>query len=121
MWLSEKEERKTLAFYYRQWNVGKRSFPCKEPMNEVVNRHLEDLELIKTDFIERPTAEWRISLTFKGIRLGEKYNSCWSSSGQWFAEYKDHWFWLILSFLGGVIGALLVNWLSSLFTKGSGC
>jgi len=24
---------------------------------------------------------------------------------------KDHWFWLIVSFLGGIIGALIVNWL----------
>jgi hypothetical protein len=53
-----------------------------------------------------------ISLTIEGQNLGRKYNSWWARTGQWFAEYKDHWFWLILGFLGGIIGALIVNWLS---------
>ena len=53
-----------------------------------------------------------ISLTIQGQDLGRKYNSWGTRTGQWFAEYKDHWFWLIVSFLGGIIGALIVNWLS---------
>ena len=54
----------------------------------------------------------RITLTIKGYDLGRKYSSWWSRSGLWFAEYKNHWFWLIVSFLGGIMGALIVNWLS---------
>jgi len=54
-----------------------------------------------------------ISLTIEGQDLGRKYNSWMTRTGQWFAEYKEHWFWLIIGFLGGIIGALLVNWLSS--------
>jgi len=53
-----------------------------------------------------------ITLTLEGYDLGRKYNSWLPRSGLWFAEYKDHWFWLILGFLGGIIGALIVNWLS---------
>ncbi|MBN2018620.1 MAG: hypothetical protein JW749_00155 [Sedimentisphaerales bacterium] len=53
-----------------------------------------------------------VKLTLTGYDLGRKYNSWLSRSGLWFAEYKDHWFWLIVSFLGGIIGALIVNWLS---------
>ena len=53
-----------------------------------------------------------IALTIKGYDLGRKYSSWWTGSGLWFAEYKNHWFWLIVSFLGGIIGALIVNWLS---------
>jgi len=53
-----------------------------------------------------------VSLTITGYDLGRKYKSWWSWSGLWFAEYKDHWFWLIVSFLGGVLGGLLINWLS---------
>lgn len=53
-----------------------------------------------------------ISLTVRGYDLGMKYNSWWTRSSLWFEEYKNHWIWLIVSFLGGVIGALLVNWLS---------
>jgi len=30
----------------------------------------------------------------------------------WLSEKKDHWLWLILSFLGDIIKALLVKWLS---------
>jgi hypothetical protein len=61
---------------------------------------------------ESTNVNFRITLTIEGYDLGRKYNSWWSSSGLWFAEYKDHWFWLILGFLGGIIGALIVNWLS---------
>ena len=57
-----------------------------------------------------------ITLYQQGHDLGKKYNSSWLVwSGLWFAEYKDHWFWLILGFLGGIIGAVLVNWLSKIF------
>jgi hypothetical protein len=61
---------------------------------------------------ENTKVNLRITLTIQGYDLGKKYSSWWTKSGLWFAEYKDHWFWLIISFLGGVIGALLVNWLS---------
>jgi hypothetical protein len=53
-----------------------------------------------------------VQLSLEGYDLGRKYSSCLIRSGLWFAEYKDHWFWLIISFLGGVIGGLLINWLS---------
>ena len=54
-----------------------------------------------------------LSLTAQGDDLGRKYSSWWTRSGLWFAEYRHHWIWLIVSFLGGIIGALLVNWLSN--------
>jgi len=60
---------------------------------------------------ENITVNLCITLTIKGYDLGRKYSSWWAKSGLWFAEYKDHWFWLILSFLGGIIGALIVNWI----------
>jgi len=53
-----------------------------------------------------------ISLTIEGYDLGRKYSSWWTWSGEGFAEYKNHWIWLIVSFAGGIIVALLVNWLS---------
>ncbi len=73
------------------------------------------------ELYENTKVNLSITLTIGGYDLGRKYSSWWTRSGLWFAEYKDHWFWLILSFLGGIVGALLVNWLSSLFTKSSGC
>jgi hypothetical protein len=57
--------------------------------------------------------KYQITLTIAGYDLGRKYNDhWWVWSHLWFTEYKDHWFWLILSFLGGIVGALIVNWLS---------
>jgi hypothetical protein len=61
---------------------------------------------------EDTTVNLRIKLTIEGYDLGRKYNSWWDRSGLWFAENKDHWFWLIVSFLGGIICTLVVNWLS---------
>ena len=79
----------------------------------LVNMALKERKLINTKGdIDSTSPPRSISLTTSGCDLGRKYN-CWlKRSGLWFAEYKDHWFWLVLSFLGGIIGALLVNWLS---------
>lgn len=53
-----------------------------------------------------------LRLTLEGYDLGRKYSSWWTCSGLWFEEYKNHWIWIIVSFLGGVIGGLLINLLS---------
>lgn len=54
-----------------------------------------------------------LEFTLKGLDLANKYNCWFTRSGLWFAECKDHWLWLILGFIGGILGALLVNWLSN--------
>jgi hypothetical protein len=79
---------------------------------DVANKALEQRELIKIHKHQSEPNVAAIALTISGYDLGRKYNSCWIRSGLWFAEYKDHWFWLIISFLGGIIGGVLVNWLS---------
>ncbi len=53
-----------------------------------------------------------MQLSLEGNDLGRKYSSWWTRSGLWFTEYGNHWIWIIVSFLGGVIGGLLINWLS---------
>ncbi len=79
----------------------------------IANKALEKRGLITSPNLELgPSEPITISLTVTGYDLGRKCNSWWSRSGLWFAEYKEHWFWLIVSFLGGIIGALIVNWLS---------
>ena len=62
--------------------------------------------------IECGTGYYNIKMKLEGLDLSRKYSSWWTYSGLWFREYKDHWIWLIASFFGGVIGALLINWLS---------
>ena len=64
------------------------------------------------ELFENTKVDLCITLTIKGYDLGRKYSSWWDCSGLWFSEYRNHWMWVIVSFLGGVLGALLVNWLS---------
>ena len=111
-WSRQSPERTLLASYYQQWDQGNLCFPLRfqNPADEVAHRHLQGLGLLITDYA---TPEPRVSLTQEGVRLGKIYSgSWWGRSGLWFADCRDHWFWLLLSFLGGIIGALLVNWLT---------
>lgn len=64
------------------------------------------------ELFENTKVNLSITLTIKGYDLGRKYSSWWTRSGLWFAEYKNHWIWIVVSFFGGVVGALLVNWMS---------
>jgi len=112
MWLP-KDEKETLIFYYRQWAAGNIPFPPKKPWDDGVHLRLGNRDLITVEYVNNIPL---VTLTPEGIRLGQIYNSWWSRSNLWYAEHiKDHWFWLILSFLGGIIGAVLVNWLSKIF------
>jgi len=79
---------------------------------KISNAGLERREFIKLQKHEHCDGVAGISLSIKGYDLGRKYSSWWTRSGLWFAEYKNHWIWIIISFLGGVLGALLINWLS---------
>ena len=132
MWLP-KDERKLLALYFHKTgkpdeqetlkdNDDMKALGWKESESnedydrQYINRvwNVDDI-LKKREFLNvlnRAIGEKTVSLTLKGYDLGRKYSSWWIKSGLWFAEYKHHWIWLIVSFLGGIIGALLVNWLS---------
>jgi|GEM_PF-2855704 len=112
MWL-QKNESKTLAFYYQDFLAGMSSFSCKETMDERVGRRLRGRGLIVTDIVNGPHAHIRVSLTPEGIRVGQIYNSCWLRSNLWYSEYiKNHWIWLIGSFSAGIIATLIAQWLS---------
>jgi hypothetical protein len=66
-------------------------------------------------FIELGKREKRkvpIKLSLQGWDLGRKYSNPLIRSGLWFAEYKHHWFWLIVAYIGGILSALVVNWFS---------
>lgn len=65
---------------------------------------------------ENTNVNFRITLTLTGYALGRKYNSWWLCSNLWYTEYiKNHWIWLVIAFLGGILSTLLVNWLTSVF------
>jgi hypothetical protein len=97
MWLP-KDERETLVFYYQKRVAGSSSFPCKEPMDESIDRYLRERGLIETDVL---AGKKLVSLTSKGLTLGQKYNSKIGTISVWCVEYM--WFFVVL---GAIIGAV---------------
>lgn len=79
---------------------------------EIANTHLKDRKLIE---ITPQGSEPRIAgvlLTLDGYDLARRYSHWFERTGLWFREYKDHWIGLVVGFIGGVLGALVVQWLS---------
>ena len=56
-----------------------------------------------------------VSLAIEGYDLGRKYNKKFDRGALWFHEYKDHWIWIILGFIAGILGALVVDVLKTIF------
>ena len=76
-------------------------------------RHANELlaarGLIKTTDHQHEHDVIVVALTVDGYDLGRKYASGWIRTGLWFAEYKDHWLWLVLGFFGGILGAIFIK------------
>ncbi|MBM4040147.1 MAG: hypothetical protein FJ290_16705 [Planctomycetes bacterium] len=53
-----------------------------------------------------------IRLTLEGYDMGRRCSTFMARSGLWFEEYRNHWVWLVLSFLGGMIASVAWSWLS---------
>ncbi|MCH8119927.1 MAG: hypothetical protein IIC00_09390 [Planctomycetes bacterium] len=124
MWLP-KDEREVLRHYYKKvyesgvetrgqifLNELEKCLSGKNRRNrtKIASRMLLQRNLLA--FFNDQHDAVTVQLTLDGYDLGRKYSSWWTRSGLWFAEYKNHWIWIIVSFLGGVIGGLLINWLS---------
>jgi len=78
----------------------------------IANMRLEERKLIEVQPHQSDTRVAGISLTLEGYDLARRCCHWFDRTGLWFREYKDHWVWLIVSFVGGVLGALTVQWLS---------
>lgn len=50
-----------------------------------------------------------VGLTIAGYDLGRKYSLWFTRTGEWFKEYREHWVWLIVGFLGGILGSLIID------------
>ena len=50
-----------------------------------------------------------LELTASGYDLGRRYANWFDRTGLAFREYKDHWFWLIVAFVGGGIASRLID------------
>ena len=70
------------------------------------NECLAERKLIK---LRTNSCYCTLSLTMDGFDLARKYSSWWECSGLWFASLKNHWIWLLSSFIGGILGALIIE------------
>jgi hypothetical protein len=59
----------------------------------------------------------RVTLTVAGYDQGRKYSGWFSRSGEWFAEYRNHWIFIIVGFLAGILGGLFADVLKSLLHR----
>jgi hypothetical protein len=133
MWLPKNESR-TLLFYYQKTDAGSKAYSYHEPTEQIsylsnitksdkypqitpqiieqITTRLGNLGLIQIHILPCSPIERLIILTPNGLQLGRKYSSWWLRSNLWYEEHlKNHWIWVIIGFLGGVISGLLIKWL----------
>jgi hypothetical protein len=79
---------------------------------QAANASLEARGLIKTSHHDKGPEVFWVALTVPGWHLGRNYGNWFTSTGEWFKEYREHWIWLIVGFVGGILGSLVVKWLS---------
>jgi len=58
---------------------------------------------------ERDLMDIDVELTLQGWDLARKYSNPLICLGLWFAEYKDCGLGFIVGFIGGILGAIIVN------------
>jgi len=61
----------------------------------------------------QPGTSVSVSLTLEGYDLGRQYSNWFDRSGLRFSEYRNHWIWLIIAFIGGAVGSKLIDWMWS--------
>jgi len=124
MWLP-KDERKLLVHYYMELSgVESRTRfyisalekllkgPNPRERAKMASKILERRNLIP--FFHNHGDALTVQLSLEGYDLGRKYSSWFAHSGLLVAEYRHHWIWLIGSFVAGIAGTLLVQWLSKI-------
>jgi hypothetical protein len=129
-YVAAKDERKMLIQYYEKLHESgvaartrfflselEKCLSGKDTRNRVkiASKTLERRNLIA--FLnDRGDALW-VQLSLEGYDLGRKYSSWWTWTGLLFAEHKNHWIWVTISFFGGILATLLVQWLSKVIVQ----
>ncbi|MBA3482851.1 MAG: hypothetical protein H0T51_13660 [Pirellulales bacterium] len=82
-----------------------------ERLNRVIaaNRNLEKRNLLILDQHVAEPYVVIVTLTVDGYDLGRQYKHWLSGSGLWFAQYKDHWLWLLAAFLGAAVATQVID------------
>jgi hypothetical protein len=96
------------------------SVATKESIKEYINddrrvqqalRQLEARGLIALTQHEHDQSIFVVALTLPGYDLGRRYANWFDRTGLCFQEYRHHWLWLFVAFVGGGIVAKLIDWL----------
>jgi len=123
MWLP-RNERKVLHYLYskdgsaglgspRRRSLADFQTICSDKNSaEAAASILNERKLVILRETDEPKGHIDIGLRVEGYDLARQYSHWFTRSGLWFREHKDHWIWLIVSFLGGVLASLVVQWLS---------
>jgi len=134
-WLP-RDERRLLAYYFTKLKRPKDFEIFRDPMElmKVLGYHLKrTTEAQNSPFLLRvidandnlkdrglakiqqePTGmDVTVSLTLEGWDLGRKYNHWFTMTGLWWAEYKSHWIWSIVT----AILTFFIGWLVGMLTK----
>jgi len=122
MWLP-KDERKLLSHYHRelgQVGVKDRFFLselvkclCRPNAKNQVRIASETLARRKLIILMPQRGDAiTVGLTLEGYDLGSKYSRWFTKTGEWWAEYKGHWIWVLL----GIIISFVIGWLTAKLT-----
>ena len=141
MWLPKDEREALLTYYnylqdtqeYKRFcslsarvYIATRNLINRDLVHEIIEGGPEHVESLTAFMAQEPIelqgflassendveySDITLRLTLEGYDLASKYDHWFSRTGLWFAEYKDHWIWLLSGFIGGIIGALIVDWL----------
>ena len=74
-------------------------------------RQLEARRLITLTPHQHDQSIFVVALTLPGYDLGRRYANWFDRTGLCFQEYRHHWLWLIVAFVGGGIVGKLIDWL----------
>ena len=89
---------------------------CIEHMSSSLYSKEVNLEgFLATSETDEVAEKNMLKFTLKGLDLACKYDNWLIRSGLWFAEYKHHGIWVVISFIVGIISTLSVNWPSKIF------
>jgi hypothetical protein len=91
----------------------------REARLQTANQFLSARRLITVQDHEHERDVVLIALTLDGYDLGRRYSRFMERSGLWFQEWRNHWIWLIVGFLGGILATLLMDVIKSFVEPGS--
>jgi hypothetical protein len=81
---------------------------------QFANKILAERGLIKHSQDQPEAGVTVVTLSLEGYDLGRRYSSLLGSTGIWFEEYKNHWLWLVVAFMGAAFASKLIEFVANL-------